>query len=488
MLCSKRLCPKLDSENHVAFARLSGAMVAVFVTAASWHASAVAQDVIPLPMFSACAPETPPVLPTRWRAVGLLAPFATEQLDVGEFVYDGTLPAMRATLYGLESGAVDLLITNTDTYLLSGPHRAPTGCMSLGRKFSPPSTQWLSGQAVCSGEAPIAATPVQWWKTPAPDSRTHWLWFKTDTRLPWRSMFMVPSPDPAVIGEYAMTYFPTFMPLAETNLSRLLNLCISRGKQSSPAAVPTAPTARALMAIRNEAAEAERQERIAALIPGLSHQACSRMTPVRWPEQYIMTAIISPIRFEVGPFPSIILYDWSGAAGQAAILYQPRDLPPVPRLFVMLKKGIGYDIRRPRSTGLYECPTDYPGMVRPDWMTAAQCQCRGVIDRNPVLSPNGVTQILSCPIKHQAPRVMWSWYMTDGRPVLFVEAAAVGNGLMLADYQRWLPGQKVPATEFEVPKQCFGPDNKVRAPPGGNRDGLSKEETASCVDCHTTRQ
>ena len=156
--------------------------------AAFWHTTVVAQ--VSLPMLSTCTPASPPVLPLRWRAVGLMLPFTEGQLDIGEFVYEGTLPAMRATLYGLESGAVDLLITDTDTYLISGRYDFPTSCISLGRKFSPPSAQWLSEQAVCAGEAPIGMTPVQWWKTPAPYSLANWHLFKTDTRLPWRSTFV----------------------------------------------------------------------------------------------------------------------------------------------------------------------------------------------------------------------------------------------------------------------------------------------------------
>jgi hypothetical protein len=36
-----------------------------------------------------------------------MAPFEDGQLDVGEFVYDAALPAMRATVSGVESGTID---------------------------------------------------------------------------------------------------------------------------------------------------------------------------------------------------------------------------------------------------------------------------------------------------------------------------------------------------------------------------------------------
>ena len=452
--------------------RLTGVALAVLAAAAPWHMPAFAQTV-QLPLFSACTPASPPQLPARWRAVGLLSPFGTTQLDVGEFVYDGTLPVMRATVYGLESGAVDLLITNTDTYLLSGPYSGPNGCASLGRRFSPPSAQWLPGQALCVGETSLAATPVQWWKTPVSEARANWFWFKSDTRLPWRSLFAIPTPDPAVIGDYAMTYFPTFAALSETNLSRLRDFCVSRASRNTTAAAAAAQNARALMEIRNPPAEAERLARIGTLIPGLSQQACAGMTPARWPDQFMMTAVITPIRYEYDPFPSVIHYDWTGAGALGVILFQPREQPPAPVLMFSLKRGIGYDARLV-PPGKLECRPIYPGVVRPDWMAAAGCKCKGVIDRNPALSPNEVTQILACPIKHQEPRAMWSWYTTAGRPILFAEAAAAGSGLMLADYSTWQPGHRVPAAEFDFPQQCMAPDSKALP-------------TASCVDCHSTR-
>ncbi len=303
------------------------ALVAASV-AASMPALAAAEWSASLPTFSACKSATPPALPARWHAVGLMAPFSVGQLDVGEFVYDAALPAMRATVYGLESGAVDLLITGTDTYRLTGPHRAPTGCTSLGRKFAPPPAQWLSGQAVCVGEAPLAKIATQWWKTPTADDKSNWHWIKSASGLPWRSLFVAPSPDPAIIGDYSLTYFPTFTPLPETNLPRLRDFCAAQAPAAAGANEATeAKTARALMAVGNEAAEAERGERIAALIPGLSHKACSLAKPVRWPDQFVMTAILTPISFKERPYSTLIYYDWSDAASQLAIMLQ--DNPPV---------------------------------------------------------------------------------------------------------------------------------------------------------------
>jgi hypothetical protein len=291
-----------------------------------------------------------------------------------------------------------------------------------------------------------------------------------------------------VIGDYALSYFPTFEPVAETNLSRLRDLCTARREKETSASAASAGSARALMAIANKAAEAERPARLQALLPGLSRHACSRMTSPRWPEQFIMTAIITPVRFdEVGPFPTVLFYDWTGAEAQVARLFLPRARPPVLALLPVLQKGIGYHVQQTPS-GSIACTPRYPGMVRPDWMTANKCECRGVLDGAPALGVDEPVQILSCAIPGREGRVMWNWYTAKGRPMLFAEAGAQSDGLMLADYFHWLPGQKAPASEFSLPPQCLGPDNKVLAPPGGHVDRFTREAGASCSNCHTIPQ
>src|SRR5262245_13503018 len=78
-----------------------------------------------LPTTTQCQSGAIPDLPAKWHAVAVMMPFLDGQVDVAELTYDATVPAMRATVYGMESGAVDLLITETETYRLSGPHNAP---------------------------------------------------------------------------------------------------------------------------------------------------------------------------------------------------------------------------------------------------------------------------------------------------------------------------------------------------------------------------
>lgn len=457
--------------------RMSFAALAI---AAAWWSPAAAEWSASLPVFAACKPATPPQLPMRWRAVGLMMPFLQGQLDVGEFVYDGALPAMRATVYGLESGAVDLLITDKDTYVLSGPHGAPTHCTSLGAKLRPPSAQWLSSDAVCVGKSPVASHAVQWWQAPGFDPARYWV--STKTRLPWRSSFVSRSLDPAIIGDYAMTYFPTFTPLPQTNLAALRDQCAASAEHADVATAT--PTARDLMAaIANEPAEAEREQRIGELIPGLSHGACSRMTAARWPDRFVTTAVVTPIRISEHPYSALIYYDWSGAQTMLVLPFQGN--PPALQGILSLKKRVGYRLKFRASGGSGVCAPVLPGAVRPDWMTAASCSCMGVIDRGSALSPNADTQILSCPIKMQGHRIMWTWYTTAGRPVMFVEAAPQGGGVMLADYQDWIPGQTGRATDFELPNMCKTPGNIGSGPAANNPPTFSN---ASCADCHTTLQ
>jgi hypothetical protein len=454
------------------------ATLAVLVSAAS----AAGQDTM-LPILSACTPATTPAMPQRWHAVGLMLPFLRQQLDVGDFTYDGSLPAMRATVYGLESGAVDLLITNTETYQLTGPPDSPDGCIALGQKYTPP-TEWLSDKSVCQGEAPLGNKKVQWWKAPSADGRAILQWYATDTRLPWRVMFPTRTAEPAVIGDYGATYFPTFTPVTETKLTRLRDFCIAKARKASDAAA-AATTARDLMALGNDISEAERAKRIQTFIPGLSRQACSANSkPPQWPHQFLMTAILSPIQFRWTPLPTMLYYDWDDAGTLVGLMHEARTVPPALELEAVLTKGVGYGIERGPSGG-FACAAATPGAVRPEWMTAANCDCKGVIDHNSAFGPNETSVIRACPVRGEGLHVNWSWYTTDGRPILFTEPEAMGLGLNVADYLRWAPGATMDKDAFELPKLCTAAGAaEAHNPPIGN--GLPPAMTDNCSDCHTT--
>jgi hypothetical protein len=404
-----------------------------------------------------------------------MMPFLQGQIDVGEFVYDGSLSAMRATVYGLKSGNVDLLITDDDTYVLIGPHHSPTQCLSLGPRLRVPTAQWLTMDAVCVGESPLAGRALQWWHTTGFDLARYWI--TKDTRLPWRALFLRRSLNPAIIGDYAMDYFSAFTPLPETNLSALRDFCAANSRQYS-GDLPGVPMARDLMAVPNSAATAERAERVARLIPGLSHEACVRMAPIRWPDRYVTTAMVTPIQFNDIPYSALIYYDWNQTGTQLILPFQGQ--PPVPQGVISLKKNVGYRLRLPPK-GNGTCAAVLPGLVKPDWMTAASCECQAVIEHNSMLSPNADSQILSCPIKAQGQRIMWSWYTTNGRPIMFTEAMPEGGGVMLADYHDWLPGETARPGDLQLPNACVGLDNG--SGPSGAGPTFSN---VSCSDCHTT--
>lgn len=342
-----------------------------------------------------------------------------------------------------------------------------------------PSTQWLSEQAVCVGRAHLDKRPVRMWKTPGLEGRARWHWFDQTTRLPSRSLFLSRAADPAIIGDYAMTYFSAFATLPDTNLKGLRDMCRKKAQRVTVHAAASAPTARESMAIRNKAAKTERQKRIATLIPGLSHQACSRMKPVRWSDRFVMTATITPIRFSENPYQSMIYYDWNDAETQLAVMFQ--GTPPVLQGLISLKKGVGYRIELKPAGAV--CAAVFPGLVRPDWMTVAGCECKGVINYKPAISSAGDTQIISCPIKHQDQRIMWNWYTAEVRPVMLVEAAARGSGVMLADYHDCLPNRTGKPKDFELPNVC-----NAAANPAHPASGTHTLSNPSCSDCHTTEQ
>jgi hypothetical protein len=112
----------------------------------------------------------------------------------------------------------------------------------------------------------------------------------------------------------------------------------------------------------------------------------------------------------------------------------------------------------PKGNGV--CAPVLPGLVKPDWMTVASCECQGVIEHNGTLGPASDSQILSCPR---------NWYTTDGRAIMFTEAMPEGGGVMLADYHEWLPGETARATALALPNACVVPAARDSY---GGREGL----------------
>jgi hypothetical protein len=105
-----------------------------------------------------------------------------------------------------------------------------------------------------------------------------------------------------------------------------------------------------------------------------------------------------------------------------------------------------------------------------------------VIDPGSPLGTHVPSQILECPIKMQSPRIMWSWYTTRDEPIMFVEAASEGTGVMLADYDDWVPGQSGLPGNFDLPKECVPADGSAEAA-GHTPRSIAN---VSCSECHTT--
>src|SRR6516164_9846154 len=63
-----------------------------------------------LPRMEPCQRVFHPLLPAKWRGVFLMTPFTPSQLIISEIVYDEAVPAMQVKLFGVRSGAANLLV------------------------------------------------------------------------------------------------------------------------------------------------------------------------------------------------------------------------------------------------------------------------------------------------------------------------------------------------------------------------------------------
>jgi hypothetical protein len=260
----------------------------------------------------------------------------------------------------------------------------------------------------------------------------------------------------------------------------LRDFCRAKARKPNAAAA-VAQTARDLMATGKDVTEAERTKRIQALIPGLSHKACAGAAVPVWPHNFVMTA--TPVQFKWTPLPSLLFYDWDKTATLYAYMHEARADPPVVEIVSVLKNVVGYSVER-LPNGRYACAAKGPGVVRPDWMRVAGCDCKAVIDRNPQFGADEVSEIRACPIKNQGLYPMWTWYTKKGRPILFTEPRATSTGLHIADYHHWLPGATMPQDAFELPQLCTRA-REAGLPPVGS--GLSAAGAVSCLACHVSR-
>lgn len=447
---------------------LSAALLTYFSSLVS------AQEQTPLlslPQLQQCRSTSRPLLPEKWQATFLMAPFSKGQLVLSRIVYDASLPAMRVTLYGVRRGSQDYFISDDRTYALQSDGGAVTQCRDLGdTDWQPLPRDWLAPQSQCVGSAPIGETAVDWWKTPIePAPASYWIWYKASDGTPFRLVFPARGDQLGIFSEYAVSHQVAFEPLSQTNLGAIANAC--RG-------APPADSRRSLRERLDAMAQApERADReIAALMPELA--ACPADPLPTWPGKLALTGLMTPADASEDPYPTEVLYDWSvpgqrtrvffpsgsGFAAQDALLVGPR----------------GYNVIYHRQGGPGPtCVPVLPGAIRPEWAARAPCSCEAMITGRTALTPYGAARILACPLA--VPRAAWAWYTLDGRPMSFLVTSLPGDqGLGLfavLDYRDWLPGHAFPASVFDRPGQCQAP------PPRAGMRGAAGPP-ASCSACH----
>jgi hypothetical protein len=434
----------------------------MFATAAvlSNALPATAQPVVQMnwPALSACQNPNGPTLPSRWQGVFLSAPFGNGQLVLNRTVYDNSMPAMSVSLYGVQTGEADFLIMPGTTYVLTYSGSTLTQCQSLGNTGWQPLSQTLvSSPAMCVGSRPLAETAVDWWKTPAlPTSQiplnrhaANWIWLKQSDGSPFRFMFNQSIDDMAPLSWSSFSYQVSFSTPSQTDLGQIANFCQGAAPYSGGTGRAALQAILDGMSQSSTRANAE----ISALMPELDN-TCSGSSLPNWPQTFGMSTIMTSVNFGNNPWPTQVYYRWNAANKtgnqRTKMLITP---PPNEQLGeeALLLGTQGYDIY-PNS-----CTADLPGVPQPNWSTPGGCSCAAVIKGTTSLTPYGSAQIMTCPMI--LPRVFWTWYTFQGRPMTFMETsspAGEGTGLALADYYDWIPNLSFPDSVFNPPNQCTG--------------------------------
>jgi hypothetical protein len=440
----------------------------------SFSSQAKSSDTLPpIPRLEACRQQTHPLLPSRWRGTFLMAPFTPTQLVLSEIVYDGPLRAMLLNLYGVRSGAARLLVLDDRTYSLSDPGLG-FQCEELtdgSWRLLP--RDWLAEGARCVGSAPISETSVQWWKTPIrPAPLTDWVWFKSSDGSPFRLLFQKPSDHLSILSSFALSYQVGFEVRTETNLRELASACANAVSATRLKGVHDV-----LDALQGSTSRADSE--LKRLLPDLD-VACPADRP-HWPEQLAMSMFLTPLDFSTDPLPAEVLYDWK-LRSQRTRMFWPTESPTLNEDVLMLAAS-GYSVTRKRS-GDIQCIPALPGTPRPYWIGDAPCTCEGTIGAVTPLTPYGPAQIFRCPAT--SPRLFWTWYTAEGRPMLFLVTPSKGDEptalITLADYQAWVPGYSPDKAAFARPPQCPDVSGRPRAQP----HPFVARPSEPCRRCHLT--
>ena len=108
-------------------------------------------------------------------------------------------------------------------------------------------------------------------------------------------------------------------------------------------------------------------------------------TPL-WPDRFITTAIVTPIKLDEYPYSTLIYYNWSEAHTQLILPFY--GYPPALQGIISLKDRVGYRLHYSRDRKPGVCAAVLPGIVKPNWMSAASCQCKAVIELGSPLAAN----------------------------------------------------------------------------------------------------
>jgi hypothetical protein len=426
-----------------------------------------------LPRMEPCQRGPHPVLPAKWRGVFLMTPFTPSQLKISEIVYDEAVPAMQVKLFGVRSGAANLLVLKDKIFSLS--EESPIAqCDELEqREWTPLPRDLLAPRAQCVGVSPISETPVEWWKTPSePAPLADWMWFKSSERSPFRLLFQKPSDRLSVLSAFAVSHQVHFEPLKETDLALRAAACAEGGRGRRQGGIHDVLNAL-------ESAPSRADAEIKRLFPELQMN-CSSTRP-HWPEALGMTMFLTPLDFSTNPVPAEVLYNWKLRA-QRTRMFWGAEQPTTDEDALMLAEH-GYSVSRQRS-GDVQCIPALPGTPRPHWLQEAPCICEGMIEAGHALAPYGAAEILRCPAT--PPRLFWTWHTLAGRPMLFMVTPSRGDEptalITLADYYAWVPGYPSSASLFTRPAQCpdlsTGRGRRLPRPAG--------RAPEPCGGCHLT--
>jgi hypothetical protein len=421
------------------------------------------------PKMLACSNAEHPRLPEKWRATYLMAPFTSAQLVLAEIEHDGDLSATRAKLHGLKRGSLDLLVLGTHTYWLGADQQEVSRCHDLGDTgWRPLRRDWLATTARCVGSAPVGDVEVDWWQMPA--GRAHlanWVWFKTSDQTPFRVMLVRASNEFGPLGSFALSHQVRFEALQESTLASDVAIC--RGDATSE--LPDGQAAvRRMIAAMSQAPERD-DAALKELMPEIN-DTCGATALRPWPDTFAATGFMTSLDLRHTTFPAQIFYDWHRKALRTRLYLH--SSPPSPSDDVLLIGPTGYGITHGNRSRL-SCTGPQPGVLRSDWQVTGTCSCEAEIGATTPLTPYGPARILRCPATE--PRVFWTWYTHEGRPMLFAETASgdeKGAMLTLVDYHRWLPGFESPASALTKPAQCIGEPPYSRQTPDGK----------VCVSCH----